>query len=164
MFEDSVEGFIARWRAHATDGVAFARAEGNPLLEVAVGDAVLQLFERTGPYEAPTGPVRVLVHAVAATWSVTPDATGDEVPSLAAAGLARLRLAGRVIEAAAPLVVVDAGVHVVLGLDADGTQDPAGAFPTVGSWLTCDTVAPSHGFVLRSAHPRGPVASPDDQV
>lgn len=164
MFEDSVEGFIARWRAHATDGFAFARAEGSPLLEVSVGDAVLQLFERTGPYEAPTGPVRVLVHAVAATWSVTPDGPDDGAPSLAAAGLARLRLAGRVIESAEPLVVVDAGVHVVLGLEVDGAQDAAAPFPKVGSWLACDTLAPAHGFVLRSARPRGPAASPDDLV
>ena len=164
MFEDSVEGFIARWRAHATDGFAFARAEGSPLLEVEVGDAVLQLFERTGPYDAPTGPVRVLVHAVASSWSVTPDGTADAVPSLASAGLARLRLAGRVIEAAEPIVVVDAGVHVVLGLEADGDVGAAAPFPTVGSWLACDTLSPAHGFVLRSARPRGPDASPDDQV
>jgi hypothetical protein len=164
MFEDSVEGFIARWRAHATDGFAFARAEGSPLLEVAVGDAVLQLFERTGPYEAPTGPVRVLLHAVAAAWSVTADGPIEGAPSLAAAGLARLRLAGRVIEVAEPLVVVDAGVHVVVGLDADGAEEAGAPFPTVGSWLACDTLAPAHGFVLRRAHPRGPAGSPDDQV
>lgn len=161
MFEDSVEGFIARWRAHATDGVAFARAEGSPLLEVAVGDAVLQLFERTGPYEAPTGPVRLVIHAVASSWSLVPERPPEAVPVLAAAGPARLRLAGRVIEAEAPLVVVDAGVHVVLGLDPDGES---AAFPDVGSWLACDTLSPAHGFVLRHARPRGPTASPDDQV
>jgi hypothetical protein len=164
MYEDSVEGFIARWRAHATDGFAFARAEGSPLLEVSVGDAVLQLFERTGPYEAPTGPVRVLVHAVATSWSVSPEGSGDGQPVLAAAGLARLRLAGRVIEVAEPLVVVDAGVHVVLGLEAEAAPDAAVALPSVGSWLTCETQAPAHGFVLRRAQPLGPAASPDDQV
>jgi hypothetical protein len=161
MFEDSVEGFIARWRAHATDGVAFARAEGSPLLEVAVGDAVLQLFERTGPYDAPTGPVRLVVHAVASSWSVVPERPAEAAPALAAAGPARLRLIGRVIEVDAPLVVVDAGVHVVLGLDSDGES---AAFPEVGNWLACDTLAPTHGFVMRDARPRGPAASPDDQV
>jgi hypothetical protein len=162
MFEDSVEGFIARWRAHATDGVAFARAEGSPLLEVEVGNAVLQLFERTGPYEAPTGRLRLIVHAVARSWVVAPPEVGA-VPSLAPSGLSRLRLAGRVVEAEAPLVVVDAGVPVVLGLDA-AAGDGAASFPSVGSWLACDTEAPAHGFVLRRIGPRAPSASPDDQV
>ena len=166
MFEDSVDGFIARWRAHATDGFAFARAEGSPLLEVAVGDAVLQLFERTGPYEAPTGPVRLVLHAVASTWTRASSAAFEGAPSLSAVGPARLRVAGRVIESEAPLVVVDAGVPVVLGLDpgSSGTSGVPDAFPEVGSWLTCDTLAPAHGFVLRSTGPRGPAGSPDDQV
>ncbi len=162
MFEESVEGFIARWRAHATDGVAFARAEGSPLLEVEVGNAVLQLFERTGPYEAPTGRLRLVLHAVATSWSVA-DPEGVAEPSLAAAGLSKLRVAGRVVESEAPLVVVDAGVPVVLGLDPNGA--PSGStFPAVGSWLACDTQAPAHGFVLRRISARGPTASPDDQV
>jgi len=165
MFEDSVEGFIARWRAHATDGFAFARAEGSPLLEVGVGNAVLQLFERTGPYEAPTGRVRLVVHAVASAWIAVPQVAGA-VPSLAAAGLSRLRLAGRVIEADSPLVVVDAGVPIVLGLDlavAAASAEPS-SFPAVGSWLVCDTLAPAHGFVIRTGGQRGQVAATDDQV
>ena len=158
MFEDSVEGFIARWRGHATDAVAFARAEGSPLLEDAVGDVVVQLLERTGPYEAPTGPVRVLLHAIATDW-MRPDAAR---PSCDAIGPSRLRLVGRVIEVDAPLVVVDAGVPIVLGLDpATGAAAP---WPEVGDWLGCDTLAPAHGFVLRGRATRAPATSPDDQV
>jgi hypothetical protein len=166
MFEDSVEGFIARWRAHATDGFAFARAEGSPLLEVAVGDAVVQLLERTGPYEAPTGPVRLVLHAVASSWTVTAAGLADARPSLAAVGLARLRLAGRVVESEHPLVVVDTGVPVVLGLDAGSVSvsEPPPSFPEVGDWIVCDTLSPAHGFVMKRSGERGPTPSPDDQV
>jgi len=157
MFEDSVEGFIARWRDHAADGVAFARAEGSPLLEVALGEAVVQLFERTGPYEAPTGPVRLIVHAVASAWTTTEDGP----PVLAAVGPARLRVAGRVVEREAPLVVIDAGIPVVLGLERD---DDGTAWPEVGGWLACETLAPAQAFVLRHGGDRRPPVAADEQV
>ena len=157
MLEDSVEGFIARWRAHATDGVAFARAEGSPLLEVAVDDAVLQLFERTGPYDAPTGQVRLILHAVATRWST---ADGG-VPGLAAVGPASLRVAGSVVEREPPFVVVDAGVPVVLALEP---EDEPRAVPEIGAWIACETLAPAHGFVIRHGLARKPTVPTDDLV
>lgn len=157
MFEDSVEGFIARWRGHAAEGVAFARAEGSPLLEVALGDAVVQLFERTGPYDAPAGPVRLVLHAVASRWQ-SPDVA--EAPSLGALGPARLRVSGRVVERDGDMLVVDAGVPVVLGLDPAAD---APAAPEPGHWLVCETLAPAQAFVLRERG-RRPTTSPDEQV
>jgi len=152
-----VEGFIDRWRRHAVDGVAFARAEGSPLLEVAVGGAIVQLFERTGPYEAPTGPVRLIVHAVASSWT-----TGsDEAPALSSTSPARLRLAGPVVEVDGPMVVVDAGVPVVLGLDP---LEPDAPRPVVGDRLACEALPPAQAFVLRRSGPRGAAVAIDDQV
>lgn len=157
MFEDSVEGFVDRWRRHAVDGIAFARAEGSPLLEVAVGGAVVQLFERTGPYDAPTGPVRLIVHAVASSWT-----TGsDDAPSLAALSPARLRISGSVVEVDGAMVVVDAGVPVVLGLDpVDGAQP----WPATGDRLVCESLVPAQAFVLRSSGARRAADAVDDQV
>lgn len=157
MFEDSVEGFIARWRRHAIDGVAFARAEGSPLLEVAVGGAIVQLFERTGPYDAPTGPVRLIVHAVASSWTLG----SDDAPSLSAASPARLRIVGPVIEVDGAMAVVDAGVPVVLGLDP---LDDAQQRPSVGDRLACESLPPAQAFVLRSSGPRRVADAVDDQV
>lgn len=157
MLEDSVEGFIARWRAHATDGLAFARAEGSPLLEVAVGDAVVQLFERTGPYDAPTGPVHLILHAVATRWSA---ADGGE-PLLVAVGPASMRVEGRVVEREPPFVVVDAGVPLVLALEP---QDESLVVPEAGAWLACETLAPAHGFVIRAGPERKPAVATDDLV
>jgi len=157
MFEDSVDGFIDRWRRHATDGVAFARAEGSPLLEVAVGSAVVQLFERTGPYDAPTGPVRLIVHAVASAWAVG----ADDAPSLAAVSPARLRISGTVVEVDGAMAVVDAGVPVVLGLDP---LDAALPRPAVGDRLACESLVPAQAFVLRSSGPRRAADAVDDQV
>ena len=158
MFEESVEGFIARWRHVATTGQAFARAEGSPLLEVAIGDRVLQLFERTGPYAAPAGAVRLIVHAVTDSWRC--DAVLAE-RSLAVIAPTRLRLQGVVSEREGPLVVVDAGIPVVVGLDARGVNV---AWPEVGSWLSCETLAPAHGFVLPAVRVRTASTSPDEEV
>ena len=157
MFEDSVEGFIDRWRRHAIDGAAFARAEGSPLLEVAVGGAVVQLFERTGPYDAPTGPVRLIVHAVASSWTVG----SDDPPSLSAVSPARLRISGTVVEVDGAMAVVDAGVPVVLGLDP---SDEAQPLPTVGDRLACESLVPAQAFVVRSSGPRRAADAVDDQV
>jgi len=157
MFEDSVEGFIDRWRRHAVDGVAFARAEGSPLLEVAVGGAVVQLFERTGPYDAPTGPVRLIVHAVASAWTI---GTSD-LPSLSAVSPTRLRIVGTVVEVDGTLAVVDAGVLLVLGLDP---LDDAQPLPSVGDRLACESLVPAQAFVLRSSGARRAADPVDDQV
>ena len=75
MIEESVEGFVARWRTHPVRATAFARAEGSPLLELGIGDAVVQTLERTGPYLAPTGSVRVVLHAM--TQAFDPAAEGE---------------------------------------------------------------------------------------
>jgi hypothetical protein len=141
VIEESVEGFVARWRTHAVRATAFARAEGSPLLELGIGDAVLQTLERTGPYLAPTGPVRVVLHAM--TRGFEPAGQGER--RLAGAGLGRLELAGAVVERDGPLVVIDAGYPVVVGLD-----DPAGEAlpPGVGTWVGCVSLAPVHAFVL----------------
>jgi hypothetical protein len=141
VIEDSVEGFVARWRTHAVRATAFARAEGSPLLELGIGDAVVQTLERTGPYLAPTGAVRVVLHAM--THGFDPATEGER--SLESAGLGRLELAGTVVERDGPLVVVDAGHPVVVGLD-----DPAGESvpPGVGAWVRCVSLAPVHAFVM----------------
>lgn len=157
MFEESVEGFVQRWRAHVSAGTAFARFEGSPLLEVAFGDVVVQLFERTGPYLAPAGPVHLIVHAVADSWSVA-DAEG--APQFEAVGPARLRVAGTVLEREGRLVVLDAGVRVVLGLEAGAVE----GLPEVGGLLRCETLAPAQAFVVPRPAQRSPVASTDDLV
>lgn len=166
MIEDSVEGFVARWRAHAASGTAFGRAEGSPLLEVAVGHAVLQTLERTGPYGAPTGPIRFILHAM--TDALVP--TSSEERRLQAVGLARLELTGTVVARDGALSVVDAGAPVVVGVDdggVDGSDDDLDARdvgPEIGAWVTCVSFAPLHAFVLPPERARTAVPPPDDQV
>jgi hypothetical protein len=153
VFEESVEGFIARWRPHAVDGRAFARAEGSPLLEVDVAGTVLQLFERTGPYDAPAGPVCLIVHAVVDDVRVV-----DAPPHLTALAPARFALAGRVLERDGVFAVVDvAGTRLVLASEAEGS------WPPPGTALACETLAPAQAFVLRRAR-RAFVVATDEQV
>jgi hypothetical protein len=152
VIEDSVEGFVARWRAHAARATAFARAEGSPLLELEVGGAVVQTLERTGPYAAPAGAIRVIVHAVTERFEpIDPLAAGER--RLQAGGLGVLEVQGPVLEREGPVVVVDAGVPVVVGLDAGAASDraaasPAVGMPEVGAWVRCVGLAPAQAFVL----------------
>jgi len=141
VIEESVEAFVARWRSHAVRATAFARAEGSPLLELGIGDAVVQTLERTGPYLAPTGPVRVVLHAMTHGF----EAAAPDERRLESSGLGRLDVAGAVVERDGALVVIDAGHPVVIGLD-----DPAGEAvpPGVGAWVSCVSLAPAHAFVL----------------
>lgn len=165
MIEDSVEGFIARWRAYAASGTAFGRAEGSPLLEVAIGNTIVQTLERTGPYGAPTGPIRFILHAM--TDALTP--AESEQRSLTAVGLGRLELTGIVVARDGPVTVVDAGAKVVVGVDdgRDGGYDVLDEDvdgPEVGAWVTCTSFAPLHAFVLPPERARSAVPPPDDQV
>jgi hypothetical protein len=157
VIEDSVEGFVARWRGRAVRATAFARAEGSPLLELGIGDAVVQTLERTGPYLAPTGPVRVVLHAMTAGFEASPP---DE-RRLEAAGLGRLDLAGVVVERDETLVVLDAGAPVVVGLDAPTGEAPV---PDVGTWVRCVGLPPAHAFVLPPERARADGVPTDELV
>lgn len=152
MIEDSVEGFVARWRAHAARATAFARAEGSPLLELEVGGAVVQTLERTGPYAAPAGAIRVILHAVTERFEPV-EPLADVERHLHAVGLAAFEAQGPVLERDGPVVVLDAGVPVVVGLDPGATSGRAAAssevaMPEVGAWVRCVGLAPAHAFVL----------------
>lgn len=156
MIEDSVEGFVARWRNHAVRATAFGRAEGSPLLELAIGDAVLQALERTGPYLAPAGPVLAVVHAVTDAFH---PADGQE-RRLEAVGLGGVELVGPVVERDGPLCVVDAGAPVVVALDG-----AAGAtVPDVGTWVACVGAAPVHAFVVPAPRRRADGVPTDELV
>lgn len=126
MLEDSVDSFVARWRRYAADVELFPRHEGSPLLECRAGTALLQLFERTGPYLWRPGAARVIIHPVAdtidvlteppeadvgaaagATQSGTPATTGPSTPGTAAVPLATAPQAATRNTANAPSLEVE---------------------------------------------------------
>lgn len=83
MIEDSVDAFVTRWRGHAAEVELFPRHEGSPLFECRAGTAVLQLFERTGPYLWRPGAGRVIIHPVTDHLEVV---SGEAAPASADAG------------------------------------------------------------------------------
>ncbi len=147
--EDSAESFVARWRGRAATAEAFARPEGVPLIECDVAGAVIQVFERTGPYLARPGPVRLIVNPSVEEVTLAPD---DATCALESRGLSQVAATGRVVEVDGRTVVVDVGVPLVVS--ARGPLPP-GLEP--GHVVTFESDAPVHGFVLppeRTAHAR----------
>lgn len=188
MIEDSVDAFVTRWRGHAAEVELFPRHEGSPLLECRAGTALLQLFERTGPYSWRPGTGRVIIHPVTDTLEViagdagsgpselstraaddaaaagsradgsTP-AADDGVPALEVEGVSRMLARGRVVERDGQVLVVDAGVRLVVGV-----QGPVPEQAVPGAWVRFRNVAPVHGFVLDDDRRRRVTERPDDAI
>lgn len=147
--EESPEAFVSRWRRWAADAEIFARPEGVPLIECAVGGAVIQVFERTGPYLARPGRGRLIVNPTARELSVLGAAEEVHLESL---GLSRVAVTGRVLEVHGGTVIVDAGAPLVVNVTPGAAN---GLAP--GSVVSFESESPVHGFIVpqeRSAHAR----------
>jgi len=140
MIEESPESFIARWREHAADVELFPRTEGSPLLEARAGGALVQLFERTGPYLGRPGPAKVIIHAVT---DAVERLEGEAEPGIEVTGLSRFQACGRVVAAEGRVAVVDAGVPVVVGV-----LGHVGSPPRLGDTVRFTSRPPAHGFVV----------------
>jgi hypothetical protein len=139
MLEESVESFVATWRAHAACVELFSGVEGTPLLECMAAGRVFHLFERTAPYTAPVGPARVIIHPVTEALEPLPSAQR----SLEVVGISRLRARGQLVHWRPPFAVVDVGVPLVVGLFTGMLAEMS-----VGQYVAFDSQAPVHGFVL----------------
>lgn len=141
MLEDSPESFIARWRKHAATVELFPHTEGSPLLEARAGQALVQLFERTGPYLARPGRAQVIIHPV--TESVQRADDENAAPGIEVTGVSQFDVLGRVVSVEGPLVVVDAGVPLVVAV----LNQPAETLEP-GELVRFSNRPPAHGFVL----------------
>lgn len=146
MLEDSPEGFVSRWRRHAAEVELFPRTEGSPLLEVRAAGALVQLFERTGPYLSRPGRKRAIIHPVAD--SLERLEPGSVRPEIVATGLSSLYAQGTVVAMEEDVLVVDAGVPLVVGLRGGSPEGLA-----VGDAVRFTSAAPVHGFVVSETAP-----------
>ncbi len=155
MIEDGVDALVARFTAHATNVEVASRVEGSPLLECLTDAAVLYLLERTGPYLAPRGVARVIVQPD--TQQLVRVASDDPAPPrhVEALGAGRLVASGLVIAIDPPFVVVDAGIPLVVAVEAL-PEDLA-----TGERVRFQSRAPVHGFVLPPTRDRGVVRTDD---
>jgi hypothetical protein len=155
VLEESVEGFVARFRSSAAAVTLTGRVEGSPLLECVVAGQAVHVFERTGPYLAWSGPARVILHLECD--GIERLEPGETPPRLDVVGVSTLSAEGVVVSSEAPFLVVDAGAPLVVGI--------TGPFPdvAVGDRVRLASRPPVHGFVLPRS-PGGLARSPDDQV
>lgn len=156
MIEESPEAFVLRWRHRAANAELFSRTEGSPLLECRLGDALVQLFERTGPYLARPGNRRLVVNPC--TLAFEPEEL--ELRAIEATGLGRIRASGVVLERDGLTACVDCGVPLVVSLLERGADIPAEGRP-----VRFESVGPIHGFVLPpEGKGRRRDESPDDAM
>lgn len=155
VLEDSVEGFVSRFRGAAADVVVASRVEGDPLLECVVGDRAIHVLERTGPYLVRSGPAEVILHVECdELHRVPPD--DAQHPALDVLGVSRISVVGTVRAKDPPFLVLDGVVPLVVGVNG-------GSEVEVGDVVRLTCTPPVHGFVVPRAAPRS-VASPDEQV
>ncbi len=156
VFEDSPEGFVARWRAYSVEAELFAKTEGHPLIECRIGDSVLQLFERTGPYLSKAGEARLIINPTvdrleASAFALTP---GVEVAAVSA-----ISASGTVLEVDGRTAVVDAGLPLVVY-----SLDPLPPDLVKGAAVSFESHAPVHGFVVPSQLRRRDTRGADDDI
>lgn len=142
MIEEGPDVFMKRWRAHAADATLFARPEGSPLLEAEVGPVIVQLLERTNPYESEPGRARIIVNPTA---TVTP--TDDASPQLRVPARGALEGQGTVIAAWQEVIVVDAGVPLVIAVEPVAASTAITSL-AMGTHVTFHAEPPIHGFVV----------------
>lgn len=141
MVEESPEAFISKWRNHAAEVELFAHTEGSPMLECRAGDVILQLFERTGPYQSRPGTALVIINPVVGDLAVL-EAVG-EAPHVETLGVSRLRATGTIVERDGRSLVVHAGLPLVV---SSLERLPEAA--RVGATVTLTSIAPVHAFVV----------------
>lgn len=154
MFEDSLEGFVARWRPYAADAHLFPRVEGSPLLEVRAGGVILQVLERTGPYLSAPGRARVILNPTAQRLERGEAGEAGEA-RIHVTGLSAIEVEGRVLAREENFVVVDASTPLVVGV-----EDPLPDDLAAGDWVRFEARPPIHGFLVPVA--RRSVARSED--
>ena len=138
MFEESVESFTSRWQGEAVNARVFSRVENDPLLELEASGVILHALERTGPYVPKVGENRVIVHALCTTVEAAPaPETKVEIT-----GISRMHATGQVARLEQPILVVDLGFPLVLGV-----LEPLGAV-SEGDWISFTALPPLQAFVL----------------
>lgn len=141
--ESSETEFASRYGAFAAEGTLYPGREGSPLLEFSAGGRVLYLFDRSGPYAARPGPVRMVVHGVLDSGGLRPLPPGEAArESLTVVGVSGVEGVGEVLDVARRVCVIRARVPLVLG--AFEPLPPV----RVGEWAAFRTQPPLHGFLL----------------
>lgn len=146
---------MARFHPFAASVELFSRPEGSPLLECRAGDAIFQVFERTGPYLAQPGSANMILNPTTDLL----EAGCDGCKRIEATGLAKVKVEGVVLDREPMFVVVDAGAPLIVSV-VGGVDDGVAA----GDWVAFESHAPIHAFVLVSHRGSSPSGDRDDLV
>lgn len=153
MFEESVEGFIVRWRGYANPAKLYSHIEGSPLLECHIEGHILNVFERTNPYASLPGNIQLIVNPTAQRV----DKPDDLSKKLEVTGISQVHACGLVLVRNEQTVVIDAGFPLVVSV-----FDPLPDDVAAGDWLEFQSLNPIHGFVLSATKRASATVSDED--
>jgi hypothetical protein len=139
MIEESIEAFMVRYKPYAASVELLPRTEGSPLLECYVGRQILRVLERTNPYLARPGKAQLIINPTTERLLVSSDAQ----KRLKTLSLGTLHITGLILERERHSAIIDAGIPLVVA-----TLEEIADELSVGDWVSFETLAPIHGFVV----------------
>jgi len=154
MIEESLENFITQYKPYAVNAELLGHTEGSPLIECVVQDKVLHFLERTGPYLSTPGKHNVILNPVIKTYSEATEPTKHFESN----AISQLKATGLVLENQDKSLIVDVGVNIVLS-SAEGFEGVA-----TGDWISFESLAPIHGFVLPKLPSKNQQRSDEDSI
>ncbi len=141
VLEHSTIEFMEHFKAHAARVFLYPQIEASPLLEARVGGRVIYLFDRMGPYAAVNGEALMIVNPMVNSLEVCE----TQEASLETQGISQLEGQGQVLFVEANHVVVSAKATLVLGVLDDSWRSLK-----IGDWVRFTSLAPVHGFFVKS--------------
>ena len=136
--EDSIESFIAQFKSYAVTVDLLPKIEGSPLLECVVGQKVIHLLERTGPYLSRPGKTQIIVNPSIEILLIS-ESTKKFFQVTA---LSCIKAQGLVLDHSQNTLIVDVGIPLVVSL-LNNNQ-----IAHLGSYISFESVPPIHGFIV----------------
>ncbi len=141
VLEHSTIEFLEHFKAHAARVFLYPQIEASPLLEARVGGRIIYVFDRMGPYAAVNGDALMIVNPMVDTLIVS----AVQETALESIGVSRIEGIGKVLSIEPNHVVLDARAPLVMGVLDDSWRKIR-----VGDWVSFSSLAPVHGFFVKS--------------
>jgi hypothetical protein len=154
MIEESLESFVVQYKPYAVTADLLAKTEGSPLVECIIAKKVVHFMERTSPYLSTPGKHNVIINGIINALNPTE----QKHKSFNSPSLSKVQATGLVLEHHGNNLVVDVGMTLVLS-SFEGFSEIA-----LGDWISFESLAPLHGFVLTKSAEQRNYRRPEEDI